>query len=322
MGALVTTIDQVLTPLKSWIAQFRDDCGRYRYLRDSRRPYCLYATLDGLTLAGLLGVEGGEASGGRGVVEFIHGCQSAQDGHFRCPTCAEADPRQPLTCSDATNRDGITFKAACALFMAGASPQHPLPDGDMLAGNIGRGLRSIFRDNDPYRAGAAVWKRTGMRSLRLLSEGSDPRDDPYVAGVMRWLVARQDEPTGLWFPEGNLVNGMNGLLKMRYLRSERNRDRLSYPQLVTTILLVIGGARVGRILSANQTAEEDESLLTPETQDQFARRWSEAEYEELMLAIKTLFDCVLSHFRHLHRVSIHLTADIKSGTTEMRLATV
>jgi len=113
-----------------------------------------------------------------------------------------------------------------------------------------------------------------------------------------------------------------GLLKMRYLRSERNRDSLSYPQLVTIIMLVIGGARVGRILAANQGSQKDESPLTPETEDQFAKRWSEAEFGELMLAIKILFNCVLSHFRHLHQVSVHLTADMTSGTTEMRLTTV
>ena len=116
-----------------------------------------------------------------------------------------------------------------------------------------------------------------------------------------------------------------GILKMRYLRSERNRSFLSYQQLVTIIMLVMGGARIGRILAANEGnpgSQQEEPQLCPETEDQFSKRWSAAQLGELMMAIETLFKCVVSHFRHLHQVSISLAADMASGTTEMRLTTV
>jgi hypothetical protein len=116
-----------------------------------------------------------------------------------------------------------------------------------------------------------------------------------------------------------------GMLKMRYLRSERNRSALSYPQLVSLIFLVVGGSKVGRILAQNETKpaiELEDPSHGAEVDNEFSKRWSSAQLEQLMTAIQALFQFVLSHFRHLHQVKILLVADIASGTMEMRLNTV
>jgi hypothetical protein len=116
-----------------------------------------------------------------------------------------------------------------------------------------------------------------------------------------------------------------GMLKLRYLRSEKNRSALSYPQLVSIIFLVVGGSRVGRILAQNETkpaSEYKEPSPNAEVDDEFSKRLSGALLEQLMAAIQTLFHLVLSHFRHLHEVKILLVADIVLRTMEMRLITV
>jgi hypothetical protein len=211
--SLIAKIDETLEPLPSWIAQFRDERGRYRYLLDSEKPYCLYTTSDGLGLAAFLGANSEETR--EGAIEFLRSCQSREDGYFHCPVCADYDGDEAPTCSE-DNRDGITFKVAANLFMNGSAPPYPLPDGMMFTGDIGAKLGSVFQEHNPYFAGSVVWKKTGMRALKLLSEGTDPREDSYVTRILDWLRGHQDEEAGLWFPGGDLVNGMDGLLKMRY----------------------------------------------------------------------------------------------------------
>jgi hypothetical protein len=125
--------------------------------------------------------------------------------------------------------------------MAGSRPKHPLPDGNLFTGDIDRELRTLFREDNPYHAGAEVWKRVGLRGLKLLSEGVEPRDDPYVMQVMDWLVAHQDPETGFWFPKGDRMNGMNGLLKMRYGTFDVCGMDISRTETILSTILSIPG---------------------------------------------------------------------------------
>lgn len=213
MKHLLQTTERLLTPLGDWLAGFRDERGRYRYRRESDKPHCLYATIDGVGLADLLGLDDDDAR--RGGLAFIRDCQSSRDGYFRCPVCPHW-PDEPGPRCDEANRDGITFKAAATLFMAGSAPRCRLPEGNRFGDDLDRELHAVFQRQNPYPAGAEVWKRTGMHALKQLSEGVDPAGDPYVDAVLRWLIDHQETRSGFWFAGDDHINGMNGLLKMRY----------------------------------------------------------------------------------------------------------
>jgi len=243
MRELIAGIDELLAPLPEWLAHFRDDQGRYRYFRAAGPAYCVYATLEGLSLSDLLGGRlVAKEQRGR-ALRFLRDCQSPDDGYFRCPACASAP--QGGACPE-SNKDGITFKVATTLMMAGMKPAHPLPDGDMLPGDVGSGLERIFLDHNPYGAGSQVWKKSGMHGLKVLSEGLDPKEDDYQRRVMDWLLKHQDPETGLWFPKGDLRNGMNGLLKMRYGTFDLCGVEIPHPERIVATILTIPSAETGR----------------------------------------------------------------------------
>ncbi|HRU06505.1 MAG TPA: hypothetical protein P5137_12115 [Candidatus Brocadiia bacterium] len=243
MADLVAGIDELLAPLPEWLGQFRDDRGRYRYHRASGPAYCLYATLEGLSLADMLGGAPVAEEQRQSALRFLKDCQSPEDGYFRCPACSAA--AQGAVCSE-SNKDGITFKVAATLMMAGVKPAYPLPDGDMLFCDVGAGLERIFLQNNPYGAGSQVWKKSGMHGLKVLSERRDPNEDSYQRRVMDWLLRHQDPETGLWFPKGDRLNGMNGLLKMRYGTFDLCGVEIPNPERIVATILAIPSPTTGR----------------------------------------------------------------------------
>ncbi|MHC4887095.1 MAG: hypothetical protein ACYTGH_18615 [Planctomycetota bacterium] len=244
MDSITAAMDEILMPLEFWLPRLRDEQGRYRSVPAEGEPPCLYATCGGFGLAAALG-QAPDDPVQRASIEFMLNCQSADDGYFRCPFCAGRKDENTLGCNEA-NRDAVTYKVASTLLMAGARPRYSLPDGDMFGPDVGAELRSLFETNNPYHAGAEVWKKTGLHGLKLLTEGSDPAEDPYVSRVMAWLLANQDEATGFWFPRGDTMNGMNGLLKMRYGTFDVCGMDIPNAETVLATLLTIPNDRDGR----------------------------------------------------------------------------
>jgi hypothetical protein len=220
MEPMLKAIDDALRRIPPWLATVR--CaglpfGRYRYFPSSPRRWCVYASMEGLFVECLLGMaDRWTEAQRREAMDGLLECQAA-DGYFHCPGCAadDRDPRQ--RCTEA-NADGITFKASTFLYSVGEKPRYPLPAGKfgLELDSIESWLAATFASENPYSAGSTVWKGCGMRSLYLLSNGKDPLADPLVARIMDWLVRNQDPDTGLWFHRGDLLNGMNGLLKLRF----------------------------------------------------------------------------------------------------------
>lgn len=243
MSKLIEEIDEILDPLRAWILNFRDERGRYRYFRDSEQKYCLYATLEGLSVANMLGVEAGASPARTSALSFMQDCQSAEDGYFRCPVCTAAS--HGYTCNE-SNKDGVTFKAAATLLMAGAAPRYPLPDGEVFPGDVGQALENVFLKENPYSAGSIVWKKAGMRGLKVLSEGQDPMQDGYMSRIIAWLMEHQDKATGFWFPKGDSFNGMNGLLKMRYGTFDLCGKEIPNPAKIVTSILPLQSPENGR----------------------------------------------------------------------------
>jgi len=116
-----------------------------------------------------------------------------------------------------------------------------------------------------------------------------------------------------------------GMLKSRHLRSAGNRQCLSYPQLVTLILMVMAGGRIGQILAADKRGKQA-SIVSGETGDAeldpaFTKQWSDAELGQLLAAIRLLFGLAVRHLAHHHRITLTLSVDMTSGGVSMALKT-
>lgn len=116
-----------------------------------------------------------------------------------------------------------------------------------------------------------------------------------------------------------------GMLKSRHLRSSGNRECLSYPQLVTVVLMVMTGGRIAQILAADKRGERDQ-LVPVETGDAeldpaFTKQWSDAELAQLLTAIRLLFGFALRHLAHHHRITLTLSVDVAGGGVSMALKT-
>lgn len=116
-----------------------------------------------------------------------------------------------------------------------------------------------------------------------------------------------------------------GMLKSRHLRSTGNRECLSYPQLVTLILMVMAGGRIGQILAADKRGKQA-SIVSVETGDAeldpaFTKQWSDAELAQLLAAIRLLFGLAVRHLAHHRRITLTLSVDMSSGDVSMALKT-
>jgi hypothetical protein len=218
--------------------------GRYRYYASTPKAWCLYASIEGISMEGLLGLtDRWSVSRRHEVVDLWRGCQQS-DGFFRCPCCGEGDGDARQRCAE-TNADAIAFKVAMTLHLFGAKPRYPLPIGMangtalLTSDNVERWLAETFACSNPYAAGSMVWKACGPRSLRCLLEGRDPMSEPVVARIMDWLLRHQDPATGLWFPNGDILNGVNGLLKMRYGTFDPAGLDIPQPEAIVAAILGI-----------------------------------------------------------------------------------
>jgi hypothetical protein len=131
------------------------------------------------------------------------------------------------------------------LYAFGAAPPYPLPRGKenetyaLTAATVQDWLADTFDRFNPYAAGSMVWKACGVRSLRCLWEHLDPMTEPVVAKIMEWLTRNQDAETGLWFHKGDLLNGMNGLLKMRFGTFDLAGIDIPRPEAIVNTILSI-----------------------------------------------------------------------------------
>ena len=247
MESMLAMIDCSLSKVPTWLTTVRrpePPYGRYRYYASSPKDWCVYASLEGIAVENLLGLAAFWTEAQRR--EALSGLSDAQcpDGHYRCPCCAadDGDPRQ--RCAE-SNADGITFKVAVTLYGFGLTPRHPLPTGtemgkgEIRPDDVAKWLAATFENNNPYSAGSMVWKACGMRSLRLLSDGKEPMADPVVARILDWLLKNQDPATGLWFHKGDLLNGVNGLLKMRFGTFDLAGIDIPHPEKIIPVILSI-----------------------------------------------------------------------------------
>jgi hypothetical protein len=219
--------------------------GRYRYYADSPKAWCLYASIEGVATESFLGLtDRWPAERRREVSELWQGCQGP-DGYFYCPCCSDrdGDPRQ--RCDLSGNPDGIAFKVAMSLHALAAAPRFPLPTGreneadKLTPESVDGWLRGVFERNNPYSAGSRVWKACGARCLHHLLNGREPMADPIVARFMEWLIEHQDPDTGLWFHQGDLMNGVNGLLKMRFGTFDLTGIAIPRPERIVASILSI-----------------------------------------------------------------------------------
>lgn len=248
MKNLLDKIDRSLSKVPRWLESVRrpePPYGRYRYYASSPKESCLYASIEGISVEGLLGLtDKWTEAQKREVLEWIAGCQKP-DGYFYCPCCSkeDGDPRQ--RCDLESNSDGIAFKVACTLYGFGVFPRYPMPNGkennsdEITLESLDKWLSDIYERSNPYAAGSMVWKACGMRSMRFLWNGIDPMTDPLFAKMMEWLVRKQDTETGLWFPKGDLLNGVNGLLKMRFGTFDLAGIEIPHPEKIVQTILKI-----------------------------------------------------------------------------------
>jgi hypothetical protein len=115
-----------------------------------------------------------------------------------------------------------------------------------------------------------------------------------------------------------------GMLKSRHLRSQGSREHLSYPQLITLVMMVVTGGSIGRILDADRTGK-DQAADTHETDEvqldpAFAKQWSDAELALLLAAIRLLAGFVGRRLSPHHRSSLTLSIEA-DGTVSMVLQT-
>ncbi|MCD6335936.1 MAG: hypothetical protein J7M27_11505, partial [Candidatus Latescibacteria bacterium] len=90
---------------------------------------------------------------------------------------------------------------------------------------------------DPYSAGSIVGHLLGVRNQALMARGRKPTEDSVVHSVLKWLAAYQDPETGLFRTRGDVLNGMNGLLKMRYGVFELTGTPIPRPKKVVQTIL-------------------------------------------------------------------------------------
>ena len=188
--------------------------GLYRYYLSSKRDYCLYATYEGLLLENALNILDRNSTEYNKTLNFILDCQNQQDGYFYCPGCKKDGVDDRLRCTD-TNRDIITYKSILTLLTFNVFPKYPIPEGGKFNGNLREAVRETFLSTNPYAAGSLVGNTIGLYALKLLLGKSDPRNNPYIREIIDLLFEFQDLESGFWFPRDDLLNGMNGLLKMR-----------------------------------------------------------------------------------------------------------
>lgn len=240
---MIQRIDHALGLIPKWLETVRRPAspyGRYRYFASSPKNWCIYASIEGIIIENHLGMAAKWTEKQRHeVLDGLRNCQ-APDGYFRCPCCSneDGDPRQ--RCSE-DNADGITYKAAVTLYSFGVKPRYPLPTGKVAVtfNSVDSLLRNTFERENPYSAGSTVWKICGMRSLSILSQGKDPVSDPIVAAIIDWLVKNQDPETGLWFHRGDLLNGVNGLLKLRFGTFDLAGIEIPRPERIVSTILKI-----------------------------------------------------------------------------------
>ena len=236
-------IDELLKPVPKWLSTVRRPefpYGRYRYYPSSSRPWCMYATVSGLIIEHRLGLSDAWTASQR--AEALGGlldCQNAEDGYFHCPVCRvdDSDPRK--RCSE-DNAAGMTKKAVAALHALGAELKHPLPlDENAIPRPVDGWLEKTFEENDPYSAGSIVGHLLGVRNQALMARGRKPTEDSVVHSVLEWLAAHQNSETGLFLARGDVLNGMNGLLKMRYGVFELTGTPIPRPKKVVQMLLAL-----------------------------------------------------------------------------------
>lgn len=220
MTDLIRQIDAMLIKVPSWLTTVRcSDApyGRYRYYPSSPRSWCMYATVSGLRIETRLGTPDHWSAGQRNeALSVLADCQSEKDGYFYCPVCVDDDSDDRYRCQPA-NRAGMSKKAIAALADLSAKPKHIPPlDENAVVGPVEQWLEQTFQQNSPYAAGSIVGHVIGVRNQGLLARGLDCREDHIVKSVLRWLTEHQDRETGLFEARDDLVNGINGLLKMRY----------------------------------------------------------------------------------------------------------
>jgi hypothetical protein len=217
---MLERIARVLARVETGLERFRrGEDGRFVYYADSRRPWCLYASYTGLHASWMLGLTGRwPAERLRASLDLLLEHQDPADGGFHCPVCA-ADPvdeRQACQDENPTFVAGVTWKIADLLAAFGERPRYPVvpPSAEELPDPPEEWLEQNFSQFNPYSAGSRVGHLAGLRGLVARLDGREPAEDPLIRRVYDWLVARQDE-SGFFCAGEDLVNGMNGLLKMR-----------------------------------------------------------------------------------------------------------
>jgi hypothetical protein len=248
MDSVLDTSESALSRIPRFLESIRrpdPPYGRYRYYADSPKEWCLYASIEGVATETFLGLtERWTAARRQEVVDLWSGCQRP-DGYFHCPCCSDrdGDPRQ--RCDMAGNPDGIAFKVAMTLQSFGATPRLALPTGKenesdkLTPDTVDRWLLDIFTKDNPYAAGSRVWKACGTRCLHHLLRGRDPVADLIVSRLMGWLLEHQDPQTGFWFDGGDLLNGVNGLLKMRFGTFDLTGIAIPRPERIVASILSI-----------------------------------------------------------------------------------
>lgn len=194
--------------------------GRFVYYADSQRPWCLYASYTAMHAASQTGLmEQWTPAQRREAIDLLLDHQNPDDGLFHCPVCADdpVDPRQACQEDNPTFSAGVTKKTGDFLCRIGVEPRYTIkmPTDNILPDPPDEWLARTFRDNNPYSAGSIIGHSVGLRGISLRQAGSEPREDPLIRRVYDWLCAHQD-PSGFFCAGDDLVNGMNGLLKMRY----------------------------------------------------------------------------------------------------------
>ena len=240
---LCQQIDELLAPVPMWLRTVRRPelpYGRYRYYPSSSRPWCMYATVSGLVIEHRLGLSDVWTASQRAeALSGLSGCQDAENGYFHCPVCRvdEGDPRK--RCSE-DNAAGMTKKAVAALYALCAELKHPLPlDENTIPRPVDGWLEDVFEKHDPYSAGSIVGHLLGVRNQALMARSRKPTEDAVVRSALGWLAAHQDPETGLFRTRGDVLNGMNGLLKMRYGVFELTGTPIPHPKKVVQTLLAL-----------------------------------------------------------------------------------
>ncbi|MCG2739089.1 MAG: hypothetical protein L6300_02490, partial [Syntrophaceae bacterium] len=123
---LVAKIDEILRRVPDYLARLRNadlPYGRYRWSVSYPRPWCMYATVNGLVTEFKLGMADAWTETQRqqaiaGLLDY----QSETDGYFHCPVC-KGDLGYNFRCSE-KNVIAMTKKAVGAILQLGAKPKY------------------------------------------------------------------------------------------------------------------------------------------------------------------------------------------------------